>query len=143
VMAARKQKRVRTPGEDANGRIELHYASSSADVAAVRTHLLDGANVNATDDNGWSPLHFAAQASSAAAARLLLDAGARIDAQDSNGNTPLSTAVFASRGEGELIHLLRAAGADPFLENNYGVSAVGLARSIANHDVAQHFSDLP
>ena len=124
------------------GRIELHYSSASGDAEAVRSHLRGGADPNATDDNGWSPLHFAAQAGSEAVARLLLHAGAKVNAQDSNGNAPLSTAVFASRGEGELIQLLRASGADPFLENNYAVSAFSLARSIANYNVAQHFIDL-
>jgi len=125
------------------GRIELHYSSASGNAEAVRDHLRGRANPNAADDNGWSPLHFAAQANSEAVALLLLLAGAEVNAQDSNGNTPLSTAVFSSRGDGELIQLLRASGADPFLKNNYDVSAVSLARSIANHDVAQHFIDLP
>jgi ankyrin repeat protein len=142
-MATKKQKRVRAAGEDKMGRIELHYASAAGDAEAVRSHLQGGADPNATDDNGWSPLHFAAQAGSEAITRLLLRAGAKVNAQDSNGNTPLSTAAFSSRGEGELIELLRASGADPLLENSYGVSAVSLARSIANYNVAQHFKDLP
>ena len=142
-MATKRKKRVRAAGEDNMGRIELHYSSAAGDAEAVRGHLQGGADKNATDDNGWSPLHFAAQASSEPVTRLLLHAGAEINAQDSNGNTPLSTAVFASKGEGELIQLLRASGADPFLENNYGVSPVSLASSIANYNVAQHFNDLP
>jgi len=37
--------------------------------------------------------------------------------------------------------MLRAAGADPMLKNNSGVSPIELARNIANYDVAQFFSD--
>jgi len=142
-MATKRQKRVRAPGEDGMGRVELHDASAAGDAVAVLNHLQSGADPSATDDNGWSPLHFAAQANSSAVARLLLQAGAKVNPQESNGNTPLSTAVFASRGDGELIELLRSAGADPFLKNNYEVSPVSLARTIANYDVAKFFNDLP
>jgi ankyrin repeat protein len=52
-------------------------------------------------------------------------------------------AVFASRGRGELIQLLRAHGADPYRNNHYGQSALGLAKLIGNYDVYQFFRDLP
>lgn len=44
--------------------------------------------------------------------------------------------------EGEMIALLRRAGADPLRENHHGVSPLSLARDIGNYDVAQFFSDL-
>jgi ankyrin repeat protein len=62
-----------------------------------------------------------------------------VDARDKHGNTPLSKAVFYSQGSGEMISLLLRWGADRDLKNNYGVSPVGLARSIANYDVARFF----
>jgi hypothetical protein len=52
-------------------------------------------------------------------------------------------AVFNSRGDGDLIMLLRDRGADPFHANERGKTPVGLARLIANHDVARFFADLP
>ncbi|HZM82946.1 MAG TPA: ankyrin repeat domain-containing protein [Candidatus Limnocylindrales bacterium] len=58
------------------------------------------------------------------------------------GNTPLFVAVFNSQGRGDLIQLLRGAGADPFKQNSSGQTPVGLARLIANYDVAQFFVDL-
>jgi hypothetical protein len=33
-------------------------------------------------------------------------------------------------------------GADPKLENNHSVSPLGLATTIANYDVKQHFADV-
>jgi len=51
--------------------------------------------------------------------------------------------VFSSRGEGKLIVALRERGADPWLQNHYGVSPLRLARSVGNFDVAQFFKDLP
>lgn len=56
---------------------------------------------------------------------------------------PLWVAVFNSKGRGELIGLLRAHGADPLHANASGQGPVGLARLIANYDVAQYFADVP
>jgi ankyrin repeat protein len=88
-------------------------------------------------------LHFAAQEGSVEVARLLLSGGADVDSVDEHGNTPLMTAVFESRGRGDVIELLRANGADPRKGNARGQTPVGLARLIANFDVARFFADLP
>jgi ankyrin repeat protein len=105
--------------------------------------LAAGAVPNVPDDSGWTPLHFAAQAQSAPVTKLLIDASANLDVRDGNGNTPLWRATMTSRGQGEVIGLLRAAGADPCAKNNAGISPVSLARTIANFPLAQFFSDLP
>ncbi len=128
---------------DRCGRTELHYAAADGDAATVRTLLSAGCSPRATDDNGWTPLHFAVQAWSPEVCVSLLDAGAPVDSRDIHGNTPLGKAVFESRGRGEIINLLRARGADPFLENGHGVSPLDLAHTIANFDVRRYFSDLP
>jgi len=60
-----------------------------------------------------------------------------------HGNTPLCLAVFSSKGDGELIRLLRSKGADPFHRNRAGQTPVALARQIANYDIARFFADLP
>jgi uncharacterized protein len=91
----------------------------------------------------FRPLHFAAQSNAVDVAGILLDAGAPVDPMDSNGNTPLLKAVFNSRGDGNLIKLLRARGADPYAKNKHGNSPLKLARTIANYDVRQFFTDLP
>ena len=59
------------------------------------------------------------------------------------GNSALFIAVFNSLGRGDMIALLRERGADPRLANNSGQTPVGLARLIANYDVARFFADLP
>lgn len=142
-MAKKQPKRSERPGVDRMGRTPLHYAVAEGNEQDVSRLLNEGVDVNARDDNGWSPLHFAAQANSAALASRLLSAGAEVDALDANGNSPLSSAVFNSRGDGELIAVLRLAGANPHVENEYGVSPISLARTISNYDVARHFNDLP
>lgn len=129
-------------GTDQGGRTPLHYAALANDADAVSQLLAEGADPNVADRLGFTPLHFAAQEGAIAAAGLLLAAGAQVDAANSYGNTPLFTAVFNSRGHGELIQLLRRHGADPMHPNNTGQTPAGLARLIANYDVAQFFADL-
>jgi ankyrin repeat protein len=142
-MVGKTPKRRARPGVDGLGRTPLHYAAADGRLDEVARLLAAGADANAQDDNGWSPLHFAAQSASAAIVEALLGAGAELDPRDSFGNTPLFKAVFSSKGDGAVIKLLRDAGADPHAANSSGVSPLSLARTIANYDVAQFFSDLP
>lgn len=141
-MTTKKPKQSARPGLDGYGRTPLHYAASDARLDALVDLLGQGFDPNAIDDDGWTPLHFAAQANSAGCVSALLEAGATSSVADSNGNSPLLRAVFSSRGEGEVIGMLRAAGADPLHENASGVSAVSLARMIGNYPVAQFFADV-
>jgi ankyrin repeat protein len=142
-MTEKEPKKTPRPGVDEYGRTALHYAAADGAKEEVSRLLHEGANPNAQDDNGFSPLHFAAQAVSPAVTSLLLAAGARVDVVDSFGNTSLFRAVFASRGDGSVISLLRAAGASATILNKSGVSPLSLARTIANFDTAQYFADLP
>ena len=124
-------------------RTPLHEAAIDGDEQEVRKLLRAGAELNASDRSGWTPLHFAAQEHAVGVVRALLEAGADVDPVDEYGNTPLWRATFNSRGRGEVIELLRRAGADPWYPNASGVSPVSLARTIANYPVGQHFADLP
>lgn len=141
-MTKKTPKKKARPVVDEYGRTPLHYAANDGDSRRVEDLLRASADPNVEDDNGWTALHFAAQARCVSCVRALLAAGARIDLRDSHGNTPLSTAVFNSRGDGAIIGMLRAAGADPRAPNNHGVSPVRLARTIANYDVARFFADV-
>jgi ankyrin repeat protein len=132
-----------TDTPDSEGRLPLHYAALDNEAASVAARLRAGDPVDAQDHLGFTALHFAAQQGSVEAARLLLEAGADVDAVNVYGNTPLFVAVLNSHGEGKLIELLRAWGADPVKENASGQSPVALARMIANFDVAQFFTDIP
>lgn len=128
---------------DPDGRTELHHAVIDSKFELVQSLLAGGSDATAQDKAGWTPLHFAAQRYAIEIATLLIQHKAAIDVQDVFGNTPLWRAVFESRGRGEMITLLRRAGADPLLKNRHGVSPLSLARTIGNDDVAQFFSDLP
>jgi len=68
--------------------------------------------------------------------------GAAVDSVNGYGNTPLGVAVFNYRGNGDFIMLLRSRGADPWRANKSGNTPIGLARMVANYDVAKIFADL-
>ncbi len=142
-MAGKQPKRKARPGIDEYGRTPLHYAAAGGDSKQAQALIHEGADVNAQDDNGWTPLHCAAQADSATVTSDLIEAGAIVAIRDNFGNTPLFRAVFTSKGDGSVIELLRSAGADPNAPNDSGVTPLELARTIANYDLAQFFSDLP
>jgi uncharacterized protein len=128
---------------DRAGRTPLHYAALEGDMGEVLRLLADGSDPDASDSTGFTPLHFAAQEYKVDAVRELVRGGASVDVANGHGNTPLWTAVFNSEGRGEIIALLRAAGANPAHVNNAGRTPVQLARTIASSDVAQYFADLP
>lgn len=121
----------------------MHAAVMADDVLTLMELLARGESPDATDRLGFTPLHLAAQQWSVHAAEALLDGGASVDPENEFGNTPLFVAVFNSKGRGELIELLRSRGADALHANMSGQTPVGLARLIANYDVAQWFADLP
>ena len=58
--------------------------------------------------------------------KLLLDAKADVNARDDNGNTALTGAVL--RGWNQMVRTLIAAGADPYLANNAGISPYDMAK---------------
>lgn len=124
------------------GRTALHAAVIANDIVTLEELLSRGESPDVPDHLGFTPLHLAAQQWSVSAAEALLGAGATVDLENAFGNTPLFVAVFNSNGRGELIHLLRSQGADPFHANRSGQTPAGLARLIANYDVAQWFTDL-
>lgn len=125
---------------DLEGRTALFYACMDGEETIVDALIRANADVNLKDKAGETPLHFAARFHRERIAEQLLRAGAAVDPQDTHGNTPLWRAVFESKGRGEMIALLLSCGADRSLENNHGVSPLGLAQRIGNFNVHQFFA---
>ena len=91
-----------------------------------------GADVNKP---GWTALHYAATNGHLTTMELLLDEHAYIDAASPNGTTPLMMA--AHYGTSSAVRLLLAAGAEPTLKNDQGLSAIDFAHGASRTDSAE------
>ena len=114
----------------------LMYAALHGSVETAQLLLEKGAQVNRT---GWTPLHYAASGGNPEMVRLLLEMHAYIDAESPNRSTPLMLAV---RQKHEAIaRELIAAGADPTVRNQAGLSAADYALRTDNRALAQWIRD--
>lgn len=119
-------------GTDKYGRTILYDAIVKGFQEIVLELCLANANVNHQDKNGKAPLHFSAIHSQFKIAKILIQYGAEVNLKDENGNTPIFDAVFNTNGLNDMILLLKENGADPNLQNNYGVSPKYIAESSDN-----------
>ena len=96
--------------------------------------IKEGYDINERDCYGVTALWYAAREDRYEMARILIEHKADLEVKDKYGNTPLSNAVFSYKivPDGKLIKLLVDAGADVNSENNYGVSPLGLAKTIGD-----------
>lgn len=131
--------------KDKYGSNLLHYyimnskaitLSSSMIISELATKGLD---INEKRKDGRSSLYLSVQYQLKDVFGLLLDFNADLDAQNINGNTPLWEAVMQYNGDGFFIEQLMKRGANPDIENKYGVSPKSLAKTVANNDVGKFF----
>jgi len=118
----------RTPKDET----PLMIACLHGQIDMARRLIARGADVNKT---GWTPLHYAATQGDVAVIQLLLDESAYIDAESPNGSTPLMMA--AMYGTPESAKYLVAAGADPTIRNQLGLTAADFAARAGRSDLAQ------
>ena len=104
-------------------------AAERGDIAAVKSLMKDGADVNAAQGDGMTALHWAADRGNAELAELLVYAGANISAQTRIGQyTPLHLA--AKSGSAAVTKTLLTAGTDVNVRSsNSGVTPLHLAAS--------------
>ncbi|KAG8548493.1 hypothetical protein GDO81_025243, partial [Engystomops pustulosus] len=95
----------------------VHEAVMANSMACLRLMISAKADVNAQEKkSGRSPLHLAVEQDNISLAGcLLLEGDACVDSTTYDGNTPLH--IAAGRGSTKLTALLKAAGADSFIEN--------------------------
>ena len=105
----------------------LLEATKRGDVAAVRTLLRGGADVNEAQGDGLTPLHVAAQEGNLDIVRLLIGAHANVEAKTRLGDyTPLHLASGAAHES--VVRALLDAGAQPAATTTYtGVTSLHLA----------------
>nr|XP_056711803.1 nuclear factor NF-kappa-B p105 subunit [Euleptes europaea] len=95
----------------------VHLAVMANSVSCLRRLIAAGANVNAQEQkSGRTALHLAVeQGNISLAGCLLLEGDANVDSITYDGTTPLH--IAAGRGSTKLTALLKAAGANPYIEN--------------------------
>ncbi|XP_066240806.1 nuclear factor NF-kappa-B p105 subunit isoform X3 [Saccopteryx leptura] len=95
----------------------IHIATMSSSVPCLLLLLAAGADVNAQErKSGRTALHLAVEHDNVSLAGcLLLEGEAHVDSTTYDGTTPLH--IAAGRGSTRLAALLKAAGADPLVEN--------------------------
>ncbi|NVK57785.1 MAG: trypsin-like serine protease [Alteromonadaceae bacterium] len=128
---------------DATSRVLPYYVAyyrNSANLLEGVTQLLaQGANINAVTSAGDSALIITGWSTdNLALIKLLVQAGANIDQPNNNGDTPLMDAAYL----GKIAHLdyLLTQGADTFLTNKRGHTALDLARRANHSDAVKRLS---
>jgi O-glycosyl hydrolase len=130
-----------------NGWTALILAAASAhptSITTLQTLLADGANVNAVNNENWTPL-IAASANTftkygslptmqADKITALLNAGADVNARDINGRTGLMWAAMVGSynfftQDPTMLKTLLKGGANPFLKDNFGKTALDYANA--------------
>ena len=138
-----------TKSFDTNGNNILHYYLNNEKSFKLKWDIIipeilsRGVDINQKQSKGAfgrSPLHMSVFLKQKEIAGYLINSGADINSTDANGNSIVSTAVMWYREQdGYFIELLINHKANIYLKNNHGVSAISLARDIANNDVAKYF----
>ena len=138
--------------------LDIWEAAETGNIEAVKQHLANGADVNATDRNGETPLylakgetadllrkhggktgvelsiHKAAEAGNIEAVKQHLADGADVNVKDKVGGTPLHHAAF--NGHKEIVELLIANGADVNAKNNGGKTPLDWAINFKHTETA-------
>lgn len=123
-----------------DGFTALHLAAFFDAPHAAVLLLRAGADPEAvaTNSSAVQPLHSAVAGRSTAVSCALLVAGAAVDAAQHGGFTALMAA--AQHGDGPLLDLLLALGADPARATDDGRTASDLARSAGHGQIAERLS---
>ena len=101
-------------------------AAMSGELAAVKTLLQQGRDVNAAQGDGMTALHWAAMKNDAELAQMLVYAGANVKATTRlGGNTPL--VIAARNGNAPVVEVLLKAGADAKGATSTGTTPLMLA----------------
>jgi len=117
----------------------LADAVQRGDQAAVRSLIVDRANINVAQIDGTTALHWAVRHGDLATADLLIKAGADVKAANRYGLTPIQLA--ATNGDAAMIEKLLAAGVDPNFANPGGETVLMTASRTGKVDAIKLLLD--
>jgi len=107
-------------------RSELVNAIVLNDIAAVKTLIAGGADVNEKNPDNYSPLHWAAEKGRTEIASLLIEKGADVNLRSEIYGTPLVVASY--QGNRDMVKLLLEKGANPAATDGYGKTSLNYAQ---------------
>ena len=116
----------------------IHYAAGDGHNPIIKMLLDAGARLDAADKEGDMAIHIAVQEKQLSTLEFLLEMGAElINAKGAGGNTALHLAAGTEEDSSNMVKVLLAKGADGFIQNIDGWSALELAQerfdTILNH----------
>jgi len=109
-------------------------ACASGDVHKVEQMLEEGADPNYISDLGGTPLTWAVAWDREAVVECLLNSGAEVELPANPAWSPLMHA--ASRGNGAIVSILMAHGANPFRRDGNGQLPIDVAKETGRFDCA-------
>ncbi len=133
---------VNERSEHTDGNTLLMYAIEKDHNEIVKLLLDYGADVEEKNEKGDTTLGFVASSwgDVLKTIEMLLDRGANINAQNNEGSTPLMEAVKANEPEAAIFLIDK--GADPFIKNKKGKTALSLAENIVHeHNTEGRWAD--
>lgn len=109
-------------------RERLHRVADNGDLAAVKTLIAEGRDVNAMDSLAMTPMHYAAAAGHLHVVRFLISAGANVNAKSEAmaGDTPLGH--IAQECSVEMAMTLLDAGANPLTPGTMQITPLQRAK---------------
>ncbi|KAF7714233.1 Uncharacterized protein PECH_000049 [Penicillium ucsense] len=128
--------------EDSVGMTALHRATHKDHVDTVRILLSEGAEINHMTHDGITPLLSAVMNNQLQMAEVLLQSGADINVRGGGfGQTALAIAV--TYRDRDIFDLLMSKGADPWMRDDFGRTALDLARDSGRDDIVATLCSLP
>ena len=100
--------------------------------------LLNGLDINNTDERKWTPLHMAVDVGDIDAINFLLEKGGALEIPDINGFTPLFLAV--SKMFREIIDILVINGADIYAKDKNGRTVIAFAEVLGQTALAREIA---
>ncbi|MEQ8819341.1 MAG: ankyrin repeat domain-containing protein [Sumerlaeia bacterium] len=111
--------------QSATPTVSIHDAALRGDVAALKTAVTQGADLDEKDAFGGTALLTAIAFDHTEAAQFLIASGAGLEVRNNDGSTALHAAALFGRTE--VVESLLEAGADPAAKNNMGATPFDLA----------------
>ncbi|KAJ5939396.1 hypothetical protein N7466_002530 [Penicillium verhagenii] len=127
---------------DQQGFTPAHAAPSEGTEEVLGALIESGADLSLTNNSIGTPLHCAVREKSLSMVGMLLKAGVDVNAKNTYGRTALLVATSMDTRRSDLVSLLFENGADPFIEDNNGLSPFHMALAWPNTSILSKFQTL-